>query len=90
MNMSVSLMYAVSVETKAKQDFQKLKEDTERKRKDLVSAFAVGKHPLTRRFQTIAKRAHMTKTHQEELSVLCMHQASSAGYAPDWPCMVHA
>ncbi|GHJ88496.1 hypothetical protein NliqN6_4898 [Naganishia liquefaciens] len=41
----------VSVETKAKQDFQKLKDDTERKRKDL----------------TIAKRVHMTKTHQEEL-----------------------
>jgi hypothetical protein len=30
-------MIAVSVETKAKQDFQKLKDDTERKKKDSVS-----------------------------------------------------
>lgn len=37
----MSLMYAVSVETKAKQDFQKLKDDTERKRQDLVSTLAI-------------------------------------------------
>jgi hypothetical protein len=37
MKVYLHTLYAVSVETKAKQDFQKLKDDTERKRKDLVS-----------------------------------------------------